>query len=91
MITGCQKYGHITPVLKELQWLPVNERIQLKTLVFTYESLNGQTPAYLAELIHEKVNTTRTLYEPNTFSVAAPTLWNTLPNQTKIPKSLNVF
>ena len=57
IITGCQKYGHITPVLKELPWLPVNERIQLKTLVLTYKSLNGQAPACLAELIHEKVNT----------------------------------
>ena len=28
--------NHITPVLKELHWLPVNEWIQFKTLVFTF-------------------------------------------------------
>ena len=29
-----KKYEHITPILKELHWLPVEERIILKNLLF---------------------------------------------------------
>jgi len=72
------------------------KRIQFKTLMITYKTLNGQAPIYLTELLHEKANT-RTLrssgevilvvpnyklqtYGLNVFSVATPTLWNKLPN-----------
>ena len=91
IITGCRKHDRISPVLKEFHWLPVNERIQFKALVLPCKSLHAQTPAYLAELIHGKVNT-RTLrssselifdvpkyglktYGQNAFGVATPTLW----------------
>ena len=30
IIAGTRKYDHITPILRELHWLPVNERIDLK-------------------------------------------------------------
>ena len=30
LVTGCRKFDHITPILKELHWLPVKERIQFK-------------------------------------------------------------
>ena len=33
---------HITPILKSLQWLPVEVRINLKILLITYKILNGQ-------------------------------------------------
>ena len=82
-------------------------RYLFKTLMITYKSRNGQAPEYLAELLHEKVNT-RTLrssselllavpnyklktYGLNAFSVAAPTLWNNLPSQIRNSKSLSVF
>ena len=99
MITGCRRHDHITPLSKELPWLPVNERNQFTTFVVTYKSLNGRAPPYLAELIHEKVDarTPRLSSEPildvpkyklkafgpNVFSIAAPTLWNKLLNQIK--------
>ena len=30
LITGVRKYDHITPVLKELHWLKIDERIEYK-------------------------------------------------------------
>ena len=38
---------HITPVLKELQTLPVELRIHCKVLVYIHKALRGQAPQYL--------------------------------------------
>ena len=45
----CQmsKFQHITPVLQELHWLPIQ-----KILILVYKSLNGASPSYLAQLLH---------------------------------------
>ena len=71
IVTGCRKYDHITPILKELRWLPVIKRIQFKTLMITYKALNGQVPIYLIELFHEKANT-RTLRSSSERILAVP-------------------
>ncbi len=41
LITGSWKYKHITPVLWELQWLPVHHRTQYKIILGTYKCLNS--------------------------------------------------
>ena len=50
-ITRTKKYEHIKPVLKQLHWLPVNQRINYKILLLTYKALNGQAPSYITELL----------------------------------------
>jgi hypothetical protein len=39
----------ITPVLRQLHWLPIRQRIHFKVACLAFLSLNGQAPAYLAE------------------------------------------
>ena len=51
IITLSQKFHHITPVLLQLHWLPINFRIQFKITLFVYKSLNGTAPAYLKDLL----------------------------------------
>ena len=51
LVTRTKKFDHITPVLKELHWLPVEERIKYKILLLTYKARNGQAPKYLADLV----------------------------------------
>jgi hypothetical protein len=46
-ITGTRKYDHITPVLRDLHWLPVRQRITFKIATLMYRCLNGLAPAYL--------------------------------------------
>src|SRR6218665_1472993 len=41
---------HITPVLKSLHWLKIQEHIHFKVLFLTYNSLQSSQPAYLREL-----------------------------------------
>jgi len=40
---------HITPVLRELHWLPVRQRTDFKLAVLVYKAVHGQLPQYLAE------------------------------------------
>jgi len=41
---------HITPVLEDLHWLPVGQRIVFKTALTVWKSVHGVTPAYLSDL-----------------------------------------
>ena len=42
-----RKSDEITPILHELHWLPIKERIVFKLLMFVYKILNDQAPMYL--------------------------------------------
>ena len=102
-----KKREHITPILKELHWLPVKSRIQFKIILLTYKSLHGQSPEYLSELIIPYVPA-RSLrsasenllvvkrgrtkaYGDRAFSCVAPLLWNSLPNSLRSQSNINVF
>ena len=43
-----RKYEHITPLLRDLHWLPVRERIGFKLAVLVFRCLHGTAPPYLA-------------------------------------------
>ena len=42
---------HITPILKSLHWLKINERVEYKLLSLTYKVLTTSQPSYLHNLI----------------------------------------
>ena len=50
-VTLSRKYYHISPVLMELLWLPVEQRVGLKIMLFTYKVMNGMAPVYLQDLL----------------------------------------
>ena len=52
VVTRTSRYCHITPILKELNWLPVQYRVQYKILTHTYKALHDQSPVYIKELLH---------------------------------------
>ena len=45
------KFSHTTPALATLHWLPINHRIDFKIALLVYKALNGQAPAYIADLL----------------------------------------
>ena len=51
MLSLRRKFDHITPVLKDLHWLPVEQRIEYKVLLLTYKALHGKAPAYISQLL----------------------------------------
>ena len=47
-----RKRDHVTPLMIELHWLPVKQRIVYKICVIVYKSLNGISPSYLTSKLH---------------------------------------
>ena len=45
------KHDHITPLLSELHWSPIEARIRHKIAVLTLKAVSTSKPSYLAELI----------------------------------------
>ena len=107
VVTGARKYDRITPVLRELHWLPVSQRIAFKLLTLTYQAVHGQAPVYLCELAVRyrpgcALRTaddptrlaepqTRGKYENRSFAVAGPSLWNDLPGIMREAESVHSF
>ena len=104
--TGTRKYDHITPVLRELHWLPITSRIQYKVTLLVYKTLHGPAPQYLQDLIQYRsarpglrsagillnVPMTRSVtYGDRAFCSIGPTWWNSLPSELKTSPSVDSF
>jgi hypothetical protein len=107
IVTRRKKYEHITPLLKQLHWLPIVFRIKYKISLLIFKCLNGLAPQYLASML--------TLYAPTrslrsadqkllkeksahlktvgdrAFPVCAPKIWNALPESIRKCESLDQF
>ena len=46
-MTGAWKYDHITPMLKELLWLPVAKQLEVKDTLMAFKCMKGLTPPSL--------------------------------------------
>lgn len=106
MVSRTKRFEPITPVLQDLHWLKIQERIKFKLLVITFKALQGQAPAYIKELLvpyipprslrslNENflvIPTSRVRYGDRAFSVAAPSLWNKLPGIIRNMPTLESF
>jgi len=49
LVTGTRRRDHISPVLRQLHWLPVHQRTKFKLAVLVYKSLYSLAPQYLVE------------------------------------------
>ena len=61
ILTRSPRREHITPVLKQLHWLKVRERIRYKILILTHKAFYANAPPYLCSLVvkRESVVSTR--------------------------------
>jgi len=97
---------HTKPLLHQLHWLPVQQRITQELAVLTYKVRSTSTPVYLHRRITERdcsrtlrSNTILLLVKPfmrtdfskRAFQFSAPTVWNSLPQTVLISDSLTVF
>ncbi|PIK34210.1 RNA-directed DNA polymerase from mobile element jockey, partial [Apostichopus japonicus] len=51
IITRTRRYEHITPVLRDLHWLPIHRRIDYKLILHVFRILNDQSPSYMSDLV----------------------------------------
>ena len=51
LVTGTRRRDHITPVLRQLHWLPVRvrQRVDFKLALLVYKALHDVTAAYLVD------------------------------------------
>ena len=107
VIAMVPKREPITPYRADLHWLPIQERIEYKILLYTYKALNNLAPAYVTDLLipyqptrHLRSSTKGLLAPPvhkpkhyghRAFQHAAPKLWNCTPGHIRDSKTLEVF
>ena len=106
-MTGQPKFAHVTPILKELHWLPIEQRVAFKVLLLAYKGLNGLAPKYISDMLVRYTpyrvlrfsdrhllnvpKTNKKTYGDRAFSAAGPRLWNSLPLDLKISPSVSIF
>ncbi|CAH3014752.1 unnamed protein product [Porites evermanni] len=67
VIACLSKFDHISDTLKELHWLPVEQRIIFKINLICFKILNNLAPDYLVDLIH--------VYEPARYLRSSSDKW----------------
>ena len=98
---------HITPALITLHWLPVKQRCVYKIAIITFKCLQDTGPSYLRDLLVERKHSRalRSLHQlaletprsnlkyagDRSFRVAAPRIWNNLPEHIKAVSNINTF
>ena len=84
----------MTPILQNLHWLPVKQRIGFKILLLVFHCLRGTAPQYNISLLHYytptrslrssnlgllQIPNSKKLWGERAFAYAGPSLWNSLP------------
>ena len=107
LVLSKRKRDHVTPLLRELHWLPVKARCHYKLAVLAYRHFDGSLAPSLSAALTTRT-TTRTLRSSHerllvvprynlmtagrrSFSVAAPMIWNSLPSTLRHAPSLGQF
>ena len=107
VVTGTRRREHIKPVLRELHWLPVAQRVEYKVALITYKVLSTGQPEYLRSLIidyqptrHLRSEGKRLLAKPSGLSSAAASrsftrsseaVWNKLPEDLRKVDNIKTF
>ena len=102
-----RRRDHVTPLLKELHWLPVKFLCQYKTATLAYRHFEGSLPPYLPSSLctYEPSRSPRSSNEKllkipkrnlrsfgqRSFSFMAPSLWNSLPVTQRNVPTLSQF
>ena len=107
VVSRVGKYDHITPVLKNLHWLPVEQRVIFKILLLTYKILHDTGPIYLKKFVtcytpERDLHSSKLMllvipnvhlktYGERTFAYAAAKAWNNLPMSVKECSTIDSF
>ena len=107
LILRKRRMEHVTPLLQQLHWLPVKDRIAYKLATLAYRHFDGTLPPYLSVTLttyqppRELRSSGERLLTPpvrnmktvgdRAFSFLAPAVWNSLPCDLRDATSLPVF
>ena len=106
LLTGNKMHDYITPILYNLHWLPINQRLKFKIVILTLKALQGLAPLYIQNLLTPHTTrpglrfTSNILLVPRSrlasywdrfFSFTAPRLWNSLPENLREIHNISIF
>lgn len=106
IVTNSRKFDHVTPLLRELNWLPVKEQLFYRDSVLTFKCQNGLAPQYLTSKFTKPSNIHtlntrprnslqiplyRTATGQRTFSYRGANIWNNLHKELRQNASLASF
>jgi hypothetical protein len=106
VLTQSSRRTSAKPLLRQLHWLPVRQRITYKLAVITFKAMKSSSPPYLSSLLQPYVATrflrscaaprlvvqrSRTDIGKRAFHVAAPLVWNSLPDHLRLIDNLTSF
>ena len=102
LICRLPKYYHISPVLKDLHWLPIKYPVIFKITLLVFKVLHGLAPSYVENLIRVKPKGRYHLRKKDQLLVqifkSGPVLWKRLPvnireisNIQKVKQELKTF
>ena len=96
IVNGARKYDHVTPILKQLRWLPVRQQLFYRDAIMAFKCMTGRAPEYLSEKFIKRCEVTnrknrnsqmlniplfRTSSGQRTFYYRTVTLWNSLQQE----------
>jgi len=107
LVYSSRRYDRVTPLLRELHWLRMSQRIDYKLAVLVYRCLNGLAPSYLASDLQRvaDLGARRRLSSASTSTLVVPAtclstvgdrafpvaVWNSLPADVTSSPSLPTF
>lgn len=105
IVTATHKYGHFTPFLKKLKWLPVEKKLHLRDAIMAFKCINGIAPAYLSRKFSRRgllsgriirqsndihVSKFRTAMGQKSFGYRKSVMWNSLSHELKLCASTKI-
>ena len=106
IVSGAQKYDHVTPILRQLNWLPVKQHIYYRDSIMAFKCMNCLVPEYLSDQFTKrssistyKTRNSQLLNIPlfrsaagqRTFYYRMVSIWNALLQNLKLSQSLAQF
>ena len=106
-VARSRKFDHITPILKQLCWMPVKDHLFYRDALFTFKCMNGMAPPtnLCSRFIKKGTISGRSTRNENkldipryktatgqrSFLYRAVTIWNNLPRDIKLSSSMSIF
>ena len=98
VIYGARRRDHVSPLLRQLHWLPIRQRIIFKVLTLVFKCLRNTAPSYLSDILPETVENrfvriprTKTSHGDHAFCRFGPIYWNALPPTLRNIQSISSF
>ena len=102
---GARKYDHVTPILKDLQWMDIKNKISYDICMFMYKVMNNMLPDWLYRfpLVGDlqarptrqsnqlAIKRTNTDLGKRAISVRGPKEWNDIPVDIRNSTSIQLF